>query len=213
MHRHFYPVRFVAQLIPCNAKRLQRLLGEFLKRREVFLEAELAAKSDDELPVRLALAQGDQFLRHSVEESRFRPLGQQMQTRLIALQIAGGGEHDVSELSGRRHEDVLYHQQVEALQGLDDVRGIREASHRVVADHDVRPNRIRLVVQHRVIQRWRMRVRIGRHVERLETVAADALGVLLGRQFIPQFRVVEFGRVVEHVAARHVEIAGDPHQD
>src|SRR3989304_10064541 len=100
VHRHFYPVRFVAQLIPCNAKRLQRLLGEFLKRREVFLEAELAAKSDDELPVRLALAQGDQFLRHSVEESRFRPLGQQMQTRLIALQIAGGGAPDVSGVSG-----------------------------------------------------------------------------------------------------------------
>ena len=57
-----------------------------------------------------------------------------------------------------------------------------------------------------------MGVGIGRQVERLETVAADALGLLLGRQLVPQLRVFELGRRVKDVAAGHVQVAGEAHE-
>ena len=62
-------------------------------------------------------------------------------------------------------------------------------------------------------QARRVGVGVGRQVERLEPVAAEALGVLTGRQLVPQLRVVELRRGPEHVAARHVEIAAECHQD
>ena len=58
-----------------------------------------------------------------------------------------------------------------------------------------------------------MGVGVGRQVERLEPVAAEALGILFRRQLVPQLRVVELRRRPEHVAARHVEIAAQRHQD
>ena len=148
------------------------------------------AEVDDDLPVGAALVRRLHGLAHALHAA----LG--VGEGAVLLRVAGGGQEHVRVLARLGHEDVLHDQEVQALQRLAHVVGVRVGERRVLA-HDVHGLEL---AEHG-------------HVEHLRYAQAHLLGhghaVGLG-EARPRVRVVHAGIAGQRVGQR-AHVAGALH--
>src|SRR5260370_13120565 len=100
---------------------------------------------------------------------------------MVALEVGGGGEHDIGKGGSRRHEDFADNEQVQLLEGGGHCRRIGIANRRIVADDDHSLHGIWLLRENGAKYRWWVRKDRRPHGQRLEAIGAEALRRLLRR--------------------------------
>jgi hypothetical protein len=88
------------------------------------------------------------------------------------LQEAGAGQHDVRDLGGLRHEELLHHEEFERAEGLAHVQGVGiRLAHVLAAD----PHRFQLAGERGVIHLRDLLADDVRHVHAVEVVVELAV--------------------------------------